>query len=141
MHFFVFTNFIKRFLLSKIKDISNANLLEKGLKDENARIRELSARLLYIQGTSAQVSDLKELLQDPVPAVRFEAAITLSKFGDKTTIPVLIEALNFEDPRSKQGRFNTSWTYLINESLSYLTTYRVVERKGSQLVRMKKDSD
>jgi len=72
---------------------SEAAEIRTFLKSENHEIRKMAAHILGIVGGPGAVSDLKPLLIDPIPDVRWNAALSLARLGDDSGLPVLSKML------------------------------------------------
>jgi HEAT repeat protein len=89
--------------------------LARGLRDENADVREAAALALGILGGSGQTRELVATFQDPVPAVRAAAATALGKVGAQEDGRALIPLLTDESLEVR------------NRALQALSVLRVTE--------------
>jgi len=69
-------------------------LVPEALRDPLAARRALAAHVLGRVGTREQRAGLRKLLDDPVPAVRLRAALSLLCAKDRTAVPRLIALMN-----------------------------------------------
>ncbi|MDQ2886484.1 MAG: HEAT repeat domain-containing protein [Chloroflexota bacterium] len=72
-------------------------VLQKGARDHRASVREAALYILGMGAFPGIAPVLIERLEDPVPAVRLQAARALGHAGDMTALPALIKALHGAD--------------------------------------------
>ena len=72
-------------------------VLQKGTYDKRAQVREAALHILGMGGFPGIAPILVEKLEDPVPAVRLQAARALGHAGDLSALPALIKALHNAD--------------------------------------------
>jgi hypothetical protein len=82
--------------LAYIGEPAIPDLLE-GLRSEHARTRGSCAYVLGMIRDRRTMPQLRKALEDPLPAVRYEAAASLGNMGDKTGYRTLIEGLSDDD--------------------------------------------
>lgn len=63
-------------------------------------LRACAAFGLGVVGSQAALAELRPLLDDPIPNVRFNAAAGLARHGHSTAIPVLLEMLALDSPEA-----------------------------------------
>lgn len=76
-------------------ELNTAGLIS-ALSNPHSYVRTGAALILGRRGEDTAIPHLKSLLKDTSLAVRVEAAMSLALLGDKSGIPVLIEALHGE---------------------------------------------
>lgn len=69
----------------------DTGLLAETLRDEAPLVRARSARMIGELGAASHVGAVQTLLDDPEPGPRFEAVLTLARFGDRS--PRVMERL------------------------------------------------
>lgn len=75
-------------------DNLQANVLAELLKDGNPRVREVAVRLARQRGDVKELSEqLKGLVDDPDPRVRYELALTAGELNVRERVPILTEVL------------------------------------------------
>jgi hypothetical protein len=72
-------------------------VLQKGSRDKRASVREAALYILGMGAFPGITPILIERLEDPVPAVRLQAARALGHAGDMSALPALIKALHNAD--------------------------------------------
>ena len=72
-------------------------VLQRGTRDKRAQVREAALHILGMGAFPGITPVLVERLEDPVPAVRLQAARALGHAGDLTALPALIKALRGAD--------------------------------------------
>lgn len=84
--------------LQKLTGKSTSQFLSLALNDESAEVREITARYIGVNGDSASISAIIELLgKEREPSVRKTLLKTVTTMREKSTIPCIISMLNDPD--------------------------------------------
>ena len=89
--------------LGNMKDPGAAGEVSRFLESDHDELRKASAYVLGILGDKELIPRLEHLLEDQVPDVRWNAAISLARLGSASGVSILVQMLDRTHLKSAHG--------------------------------------